>query len=292
MKKYRSVCAGVFVLVAAVTVQTSAWAIDSPAFKEGWDHYINHRYHAASESFTKAIAKDPNNAKTHFYLGCCFEALKDPESAKAEYEMAFQINPFSDQGHQAREALLHLSSNVEMQKHPTDGPEATTQAVRLINTQSADNKGRWMQWGNQNFNYRLNLGQIELQKNMNDVNASMRALNRYDLNGRAEISNRAYIGNSYGLTDAQVQANKYMIDAAKAAGFTQESANTLKQLLSERPQPGQPHLRALGTSLYVRNYSDFDDGGLPPADPPIELKATEKSFADLPKELHASPAKF
>jgi tetratricopeptide (TPR) repeat protein len=292
MKIFRSVCAGILALVAGVLAQHSALAADSPAFKEGWDHYINHRYHAASESFAKVIAKDPNNAKTHFYLGSCFEALRDPDSAKAEYEIAFQINPFSDQGHQAREALMHLSGSVEAQKHPTDGPQVTQQALRLINTQSADNKGRWMQWGQQNLNYRLNLGQIEMQKDMNDTNARMRALNRYDLMGRNEVSNRAYIRNSYTLTDAQVQANKYMLDATKASYFTQESANTLKQLLSERAQPGQPHLRALGTSLYVRNYSEFDDGGLPPADPPIELKAKENSLFDLPKELHASPAKL
>lgn len=292
MKIFRSVCAGIIAAVAGATVQTSVGAADSPAFKEGWDHYINHRYHAASNSFVKAIAKEPNNAKIHYYLGCCFEQLKDPDSAKSEYEMAFQINPFTDQGHQAREALMHLSSNVEAQKHPTDGPEITQQALRLINGQSADNKARWMQWGNEKFNYRMNLGQIQVQKNMEDTNFRMRALDRRDLVGRNEISNRAYISNSYTLTDAQVQANKYMLDATKAAMFTQESANTLKQLLSERPQPGQVHLRALGTSLYVRNYSDFDDGGLPPVDPPIELKATEKSFSDLPKELHASPAKL
>jgi tetratricopeptide (TPR) repeat protein len=292
MKKFRSVCAGVFAVVAGVSVQTSALAGDSPTFKEGMDHYVNHRYHAASQSFVKAIAKEPNNAKIHYYLGSCFEALRDPDSAKSEYEMAFQINPFDDQGHQARAALMHLSGSVEAQKHPTDGPAVTQQALRMINEQAADNKGRWMQWGQDKFNYRMNLGQIEVRRNENDPNLTMSAMTRRGLSGRNDMSNRLAIRNSYTLTDAQVQANKYMLDATKAAAFTQQSANTLKQLLGEKPQPGQIHLRALGTSLYVRNYSDYDDGDLPPADPPIEMKATQKSFSDLPKEMHATPAKL
>src|ERR1700722_20555099 len=98
MKLIRSLCAGLLSIVAGGAMQTVVFANDGPAFNEGMENYNNHRFHAASDSFQKALAKDPNNAKTHYYLGLCFEALMDPDSAKSEYEMAFQINPFSEQG--------------------------------------------------------------------------------------------------------------------------------------------------------------------------------------------------
>ena len=83
--------------------------------------------------------------------------------------------------------------------------------------------------------------------------------------------------------DAGVRATRYQIEATQQAAEVQKSANNLKSLLAEDKHSSGPHLRALGTNLFVRNYSDHDDdNSVVPADPPLELKATAIKLSDLP----------
>ncbi|HEY9774391.1 MAG TPA: tetratricopeptide repeat protein [Planktothrix sp.] len=267
-------------------------AADTSDMLDGMEQFSYKRYHAATDLFERVIAQDPRNTRAHYYLGMCFERLKDAANAKQEYDAAFHLNPFSDEGHASREALLHLSGSVEEGKHPTDGPKVYDQAVREINRQAADNAQRWVDWGNSNANYRTRLGAIEAGMKRQQAKYATNAL-RNSTYGR-EISNQHLLDASYQLSDAQVQANKYRQDGTNAARFTYESANSLKQQLGEHRTNNDsltPRLRALGTNLYVRNYGDYDDD-LPPADPPLELRAKAKSFADLPVELKAAPGKL
>jgi tetratricopeptide (TPR) repeat protein len=277
--------------LVSIAVHRPVLAADSGALADGLEQFNYKRYHAASQCFEQAISLDPLNIKAHYYLGLCFEELKDADSAKQEYETAFRLNPFSEQGHAAREALMQLAGSVEKAKHPTDGAKIFQQAVRQINTQSADNAQRWIDWGNMKHDYRVRLGNIEAGMANGTAQQALQGLRGSPY--AREISNQYVLRASYQLTDSQVQANRYWQDAANAARFTRESANSLKQLLSEAPKSNSaaPRLRALGTNLYVRNYGDYDDE-LPPADPPLELRAQAKSFSDLPSELKAIPIKF
>lgn len=48
---------------------------------------------AAIDYFSKAIAVDPKYTEAYFARGACFEALKDIDNAKADYNMCLQITP-------------------------------------------------------------------------------------------------------------------------------------------------------------------------------------------------------
>jgi hypothetical protein len=86
---------------------------------------------------------------------------------------------------------------------------------------------------------------------------------------------------SYVRSDARVQATRYQSDALHSASEVQKSANNLQDLLGDPRHDLEPHLRALGTNLYVRNYSEHDGDTVAPVDPPIELKAHEMRLQDL-----------
>jgi hypothetical protein len=132
------------------------------------------------------------------------------------------------------------------------------------------------------------------------VNAALPGANLPNLNqlplplgnrayGRADVSNMAFIRSSWQRTDAQVQAMKYQAEAIKQAAYIQESANNLESLMSERRNTDAPHLRALGTSLYVRNYQDDSPNEIAPEDPPLQLKAMALKLSD---QKPAKPGKL
>ncbi|MDR3613594.1 MAG: hypothetical protein P4L53_08505 [Candidatus Obscuribacterales bacterium] len=102
------------------------------------------------------------------------------------------------------------------------------------------------------------------------------------LNTRGHYSNLQAMDTYYLRTDAAVRAAHYQTLGLLQATETQKSANNLKTLLAEDKNRAGPHLRALGTNLYVRNYSDHDDDSYAPEDPLLQLKATAQRLADLP----------
>jgi hypothetical protein len=110
--------------------------------------------------------------------------------------------------------------------------------------------------------------------------------------GRGAVSNQNQINTSYIRSDANVQAMRAQQAGVKSAEELQKSANNLESLLGEKPRAGSPHLRALGTNLFVRNYSDHDDDSIAPVDPIIELKARQERLADLERGDHAKAQKF
>ena len=99
--------------------------------------------------------------------------------------------------------------------------------------------------------------------------------------GNGNVSNTSVINSSWVRADSQVQAMRAQTAGVASATELQKSANNLESLLGEKPMAGSPHLRALGTNLFVRNYADHDDDSIPPVDPIIELKARQQSLADL-----------
>lgn len=99
---------------------------------------------------------------------------------------------------------------------------------------------------------------------------------------QTHASNLQAIDTHYLRSDAAVRAAHYQTLGLQQAAETQKSANNLKTLLAEDKNKPGPHLRALGTNLYVRNYSDHDDDSVAPVDPELQLKATALRLADLP----------
>jgi tetratricopeptide (TPR) repeat protein len=110
--------------------------------------------------------------------------------------------------------------------------------------------------------------------------------------GNRNVSNTAAINSSWIRADSQVQAMRAQEGGVKAAMELQKSANNLESLLGEKPSAGSPHLRALGTNLFVRNYADHDDDSIPPVDPIIELKARQQRLADLERGDHVKSQKL
>lgn len=101
-------------------------------------------------------------------------------------------------------------------------------------------------------------------------------------NTRGHTSNLQAIDTHAVRADAAVRAAHYQTLALLQASETQKTANNLKTLLAEDKNKPGPHLRALGTNLYVRNYSDHDDDSVAPEDPLLQLKATAQRLVDLP----------
>ncbi len=90
---------------------------------------------------------------------------------------------------------------------------------------------------------------------------------------------------SYTTSDAQVQQMRKQQEDAQHAQYAQDSANNLQRLMSEKQNPNQPKLRALGTNLFVRYYGSHDQDGstpsAPAADPVVEMKANQWKLGDM-----------
>jgi tetratricopeptide (TPR) repeat protein len=103
----------------------------------------------------------------------------------------------------------------------------------------------------------------------------------YRMYGQQPVSNFSTMDSSYVRSDARVQATGYQSDALHSAAEVQKSANNLQELIGDPRHDLEPHLRALGTNLYVRNYSEHDNDTTVPVDPPVELRAHEMRLQDL-----------
>jgi len=272
---------GPAILTFAVLVSSAfpAFASGLVDFNEGLNQIGMKRYHAASECFQRAVQAEPGNQRYHFQLAECLQLLQEYGTAEDEYNCAYRINPFSSIGAGARAAVLEVEDKIARRDHPTDSVSNYNQAVREINRQAAEVQNRWIDWGNRGAAYKLRAGQIQANKLMSDAQVAVsnaRHMRHHD----SMIMSDAQAKANYIYYDSGVQANRYRQDGTHAAAETQISANTLKQLLAEPSKPGSPRLRALGTNLYVRNYNNFDEEP-PPADPPLEMRATPLLLSDM-----------
>ena len=180
-----------FIVVGAVGL----WAPRAAAgpLEDGVEQYYYKRFHTAAMFFEEACAKDPMNWKPHFYLARTLEQLREYEAAKAEFEYCFRLNPFSKEGRLAKEAVLDLAADREARKHVAEDPMIVQQALRLLNSQSADLKGRVRAEANRLANERMRLAAERLNLRVEtDPNRYRRWYYRRD----DEISNRAAIQQS------------------------------------------------------------------------------------------------
>jgi len=265
-----------FLCCAAVISALPAMA---GSLEDGVEQYYYKRFHTAAMFFEEACAKDPMNWKPHFYLARTLEQLREYEAAKAEFEYCFRLNPFSKEGRLAKQAVLDLASDRERRKHIADDPMIVQQALRLLNSQSADLKGRIRADANRLANERMRLAAERL--NMR-VETNPNRYRRWYYRPDDEVSNRAYIQNSWHRNDAMREAALARIEATRRASEIQKSSNNLKLLIADPSnKPGSAKLRALGTNLYVRFYGSPERDDVPGEDKPLELRARAGLLSDL-----------
>ncbi len=247
--------------------------------EDGVEQYYYKRFHTAAMLFEQACAKDPMNWKPHFYLARTLEQLREYEAAKSEFEYCFRLNPFSKEGRLAREAVLDLASEREKRKHIADDPLIIQQALRLLNSQSADLKGRLRTEANRLANDRMARAAGRLHMTVETNPARYR---RWYYRPDEEISNRTYIQNSWHRNDAMREAALARHEAVRRSVEIQKSANNLKLLIADPSnKPGNAKLRALGTNLYVRFYGSPERDDVPGEDKPLELRARAGLLSDL-----------
>lgn len=260
---------------AAVNFGCLTPILAATAFEEGLENFNQHRYNTAADCFQRALKTRPNDARLHFFLGQCFEHLLDPDSAKAEYELAFRLNPFDEQGKRARQAMLDLAGQEAVRAMgPIDTPEMYRQCLDIINRQTNDLKARSLRDGFRHSQRSLSIGESEAGRR--GYTGALRG------SFAGEISDRSEIASSYWRYDSLRESAKHRELATHRAFEAERCSNNLKELLADHSNHGtNPKLRALGTNLYVRNYRNNDfDLLAPPQDPVVELRAKDKSLFD------------
>ncbi|MEQ8969439.1 MAG: tetratricopeptide repeat protein [Coleofasciculus sp. C1-SOL-03] len=80
-------------LLACVILGTIYWVLPrfaAPYRQHGYQEYQAGRLASAESDYKRALALNPDDAKTHFYLGLLYEELQDFKRASTEYEYAIQ----------------------------------------------------------------------------------------------------------------------------------------------------------------------------------------------------------
>jgi tetratricopeptide (TPR) repeat protein len=255
-------------------------AMANDPYQDGMDAFNAKRYHAAEDLFMQAAARSPSDPHIFMQLGRTREMLLDRDGAKEAYEGAFKINPFGAEGRTAKEALINLSATIEGKKHaPMDSAEVMRQSANTIQAQGRELSGRAINESDAMANSRRRLGRIGRN-------------NARFLRWGAEVSDPFGIGRQQRRMDDATQATLYRAFGRTRATGAQQSANNLVGLLAEHGYSSSPHLRALGTNLYVRNYASPEDDEQPPQDPVEQMHAVQQRLSDLPVEMRARQAKL
>ena len=71
----------------------------------GLRDFENSRLASAQSNYKRSLALDPNNGKTHFYLGSVYEEFQDFDAARTEYQIAIQSDISEAYNNMAR---LHI----------------------------------------------------------------------------------------------------------------------------------------------------------------------------------------
>lgn len=271
------VTAAMLFLCCAVLASTGA--VHAGPLEDGIEQYYYKRFRTAAMFFEEACARTPMNWKPHFYLARTLEQLREYDAAKYEFEFCFRLNPFSKEGRLAKQAVLDLASDREKRKHVADDPMIVQQALRLLNMQSADLKGRLRADAERQAQERMRLAAQRLQLR---VESDPTRYRRWYYRQDDEVSNRSYIQNSWHRNDAMREAALARYEAARRSVEIQKSANNLKLLIADPSnKPGNAKLRALGTNLYVRFYGSPERDDVPGEDKPLELRARAGLLSDV-----------
>jgi len=253
-------------------------------FDSGREEFRLKRYHAAKAKFMQAVQQSPGNQKAYLYLGRCLEYLKEPEDAQMTYRACYTVNPFSEDGKRAKQFSMEVAGRLEANEHrAVDSPEQVISSGLLIQRQSLDLQARKLKEANQHAKNRRNNNR---RQGYFYTPAELAP-------SKDEVSDMRFIRDAHGIYDNSIEAARARLHGHKVALNVQDTANALIERLGRKTNSNSPALRALGTNLYVqyfRSISEEEDIP-PPPDPPIELRAKQLKFSDIPKTF-AGQSKF
>jgi len=83
--------AGVFCALFATTGCQDTFTFSGKFEQEGMRLYSERMYGDAAGAFRQSIRQDPQNYHSHFYLGVCYEELKEYQQAFQEYYTALEV---------------------------------------------------------------------------------------------------------------------------------------------------------------------------------------------------------
>ena len=269
---------GIFLLVGVLC----AWAIPQAAlalsaFESGKEEFKLKRFWAAKAKFMTAVQQEPANQKAYLYLGRCLEYLRETDDAQATYRACFSVNPFSEDGKRAKQFSIDISGRMEASEHrAVDDPQQVIDTGLLIQRQALDLQARKIREAESYYKNRRNVSR-----------RSGYYYTTYDLANASragEISNQRFINNSSKIYDWQNEALKARLHGQRSAQSVQDSANALIERIG-RKTGTSPALRALGTNLYTQYFrsKNEEEDIPPPPDPPIELRAKQLKFNDIPR---------
>ncbi|MDZ4834804.1 MAG: hypothetical protein SGJ27_13585 [Candidatus Melainabacteria bacterium] len=262
----------------------SAWA--GTAFESGREEFRLKRFWAAKAKFMTAVTQEPGNQKAYLYLGRCLEYLRETEDAQATYRACFSVNPFSEDGKRAKAYSMDIAGRMEASDHrAVDDPQQVINSGLLIQRQALDLQARKVREAEAYYRSRRNVNR-----------RSGNFYSNSDLLGRSgDVSNRRFIDQSHQIYDFQNEANKARLHGQRSAQSVQDSANALIERIGRKSGPNSnPALRALGTNLYVQYFrsKNEEEDIPPPPDPPIELRAKQLKFNDIPRAWRAQSKIF
>ncbi len=262
----------------------ASWA--AGAFEAGIEEFKLKRFWAAKAKFMEAVQQQPGNQKAYLYLGRCLEYLRETDDAQACFRACFSVNPFSEDGKRAKQFSIDIAGRSEASEHrAVDDPQMVIDSGLLIQRQALDLQARKMREMESYYKSR---------RNNNRRNGNF--YTPYDLLNRDgnEVSNRAFIDQSHGIYDNMNEANRARLHGQRSAQSVQDTANALIERLGRKNNSSAPALRALGTNLYVQYFrsKNEEEDIPPPPDPPIELRATQIKFNDIPRAWKAQSKIF
>lgn len=268
-------CLGTAGVIASANAASAAAVT---AFDRGKEEFNLKRYHAAKAQFMTAIQQNPNNQKAYLFLGRCLEFLREPEDAQATYRACYSVNPFSEEGKRAKQFSMEVAGRLEAADHrAVDSPKQVIDSGLLIQRQALDLQARKIREQNMHARNRRNVSRRQGYFYTPDD------LIRRSRN--SEVSDYDFIRNSGTIYGSQTESIRAKAHGQKVAQSVQDTANALIERLGRKTHSTSPALRALGTNLYVqyfRSISEEEDIP-PPPDPPIELRAKQLQFADIPR---------
>lgn len=107
-RKARILMAALLVLSGATFTMAPPAEAQSTAYIEGTGLYRAGRYKEALARFQETLKKYPTDGATYYYMGNCYQQLKDIQSAKACYAKAIEHGKSQPPGVNALKALLAI----------------------------------------------------------------------------------------------------------------------------------------------------------------------------------------
>lgn len=265
---------------AVAANKSNAPATVAALMQEGRSEFAQKAFHAARDTFEQATQKSANDQDAHFWLAMAYWHLYDYSNAKAQLEIVFRLNPFNTEGRVAKSQMLDITQYLAKDNSPpVDSPDIVAHSMAQMQHQADCLENQKLSDGELTAAHRTWAGIREANKIQAQTDGFFNPGWGWRPWYMRDVSDWGYIRSNYAYMDGLRQAELSRLDAAQRANNVQDWANSLLSQMSAPWRPGQPHLRAFGTNLYVQYYGDEDPyNPTPVAAPDPPLQATALSF--------------